>query len=337
MEDDRVYSTSLQVHPEQITLYTYQVAGKKPTRHLTTYLTNFAQNKHDGNVSKTATKKISRALDYMLFLAKPKTIPEGYRGAGLKFRISFITLTLPAKQIHTDREIIHTILQPTLDTFRKKYKIKNYIWRAEKQKNGNLHFHIILDKFIPYQELRSLWNKNLQILGYVSAYRAEQLEWHKNDFRLRKNLLKFWDETRQQEAYLKGTQCNWNNPNTTDVHSTKKVRNLKKYLCKYLTKKRFEVITDESINKETVNSILSSTGRLWACSESLSQLKGARADLDTYLERELAVITENQNCKVYTADHYTIFLINIKELDPNRCPIIYKIWQNYILETFPSD
>ena len=201
----------------------------------------------------------------MMYIAKPKIIPHGYRGAGLKFKINFITLTLPAKQVHPDKVIISEILQPFLNYLRKHYKVTNYIWRAEKQKNDNLHFHMLLDKFIDKSELRQLWNKYLQNLGYVRRYKENQLYWHNNGFQVRKKLLKYWPEEKQKEAYIKGIDQDWTNPNTTDIHSTKHIRHLKKYLCKYLCKNGKEVHKIEDLTNIPIADLLTISGRLWAC------------------------------------------------------------------------
>ncbi|GAH86291.1 unnamed protein product, partial [marine sediment metagenome] len=57
-----------------------------------------------------------------------------------------------------------------------------YVWRAEKQENGNIHFHFIVDNFIPWNELRNTWNRIQQNLGYISRFSEAQRLKHINGF-----------------------------------------------------------------------------------------------------------------------------------------------------------
>lgn len=45
--------------------------------------------------------------------------------------------------------------------------MKFYIWTAETQKNGNIHFHIITPTFINKYLLQITWNRHTETLGYV--------------------------------------------------------------------------------------------------------------------------------------------------------------------------
>lgn len=300
-----------------------------------TWKENFKENKHKDKISKIAQRKISKALDYIIYCAKSKQIPKGYKGEGLSFKISFITLTLCSPQIHSDKEIIHNCLQPLLNWLRKSYNVDSYIWRAEKQKNDNLHFHLILDEFIPYSELRNKWNKYLQNLGYVGRYAEIQRAWHKEGFHVRGKLLKVWSEENQLKAYRKGHTNNWNNPNTVDVHSTKHIHNLKKYLCKYLTKSRNEKINPEEINNKSTIELLPIDSRLWACSERLSNIRGAKDDFDTRYSDEIVKAQNVKGAKTVVKDHYSIIYISVKYLPHIGCNHLAKLFDEYIRIRFP--
>lgn len=336
MTQDRVYCPVLSINPSSLCTFSDLVSGPRPTRQLETYKENFKQNKHNDKISKIATKKISLALDYIIYVAKPKTIPQGYKGAGNKYKLAFVTLSLSSKQIHSDKEIITNCLQPLLNYFRKHYKLENYVWRAEKQKNGNIHFHIVLDKWIPYQDLRFRWNLYQQNLGYVSRYSENQKKFHKDGFRARPSMFKTWSENKQKQAYDKGFKENWNNPNSVDIHSTKRIKNLKKYLCKYLTKQPNEKIREDEINNTTVSGLLSIDSRLWACSEQLSNLKGARSDIDSDTFREIENIRSTKNVKTIISNYFTVTFIELKLLDKVEYPIVTKLFEDYIKLKFPT-
>jgi hypothetical protein len=84
-----------------------------------------------------------------------------------------LTVTLSAKQIHSDQEIKKEILQPFLKQLQRVSTLKYYFWKAEKQKNGNIHFHILIDTFIYRQTVQKIWNSSQENLGYISRFNQE--------------------------------------------------------------------------------------------------------------------------------------------------------------------
>lgn len=293
---------------------------------------NLADNKHHGRVSATAVKKITKAIDYALYLAAPKKLPDTLHGKNFTFRLNFITLDLCSEQQHSDNEIKKKIFQPMLNCLRQKYKVINYIWRAEKQANGNIHFHVVTDKFIPWLSLRNDWNKFQQNLGYVTRYRLNQLEFHRSGFKLRKELLASWSAADQLKAYKKGMSNNWDSPNSTDVHSLKNVSNIKQYFVKYFTKS-----TQSAHSKSEVKTQFSDLeGRLWGCSERLSNIKGARADIDSQLESELSRIVKSEQIKTHSSDFFTISFVHIDYLKQQGFEVIPQLFEDFIKATFPE-
>ena len=113
--------------------------------------------------------------------------------------IVFVTLTLPSKQIHTDK-LMKRQLALYIEKLQRNYGVQNYVWRAECQKNGNIHFHLLIDKFVDKTIIRDEWNEVINRLGYVDRSGIE-------------------------------------NPYSTDVHSMGKTPDdVIRYVTKYLTK-----------------------------------------------------------------------------------------------------
>ncbi|WP_157730177.1 rolling circle replication-associated protein [Tenacibaculum jejuense] len=125
--------------------------------------------------------------------------------------VVFVTLTLPSKQQHSDKQI-KRLQTRYIENLQKTYGVKYYVWKAEAQKNGNIHFHLLLDKWIHHTVHRKLWNKQLDKLGYLDSFQSKH--GHRN-------------------------------PNTTDVKSLKKddkgrkIKNPTSYIVKYMTKFEF--------------------------------------------------------------------------------------------------
>lgn len=120
---------------------------------------NWGKVKYKGNLSKETQKKIrtfatiwSRSIETynrLMSLSNPKDCR----------RIVFITLTLSSKQNHDDNWIKRNMLATFLQELKRKYNIVNYFWRAESQKNGNIHFHILTDSYIPKSACNYIWDR----------------------------------------------------------------------------------------------------------------------------------------------------------------------------------
>lgn len=104
--------------------------------------------------------------------------------------VTFVTLTLPSKQVHHDNFIKNECLDPFLEwvkatELKKGWNVKCYLWRAESQKNGDLHFHIIVDRWIDQKALRRKWNQLIERLNYVTMYRLTQQYIYRDGFCVR--------------------------------------------------------------------------------------------------------------------------------------------------------
>lgn len=124
-----------------------------------------------------------------------RNVSGGYNSKGEwidgKHLCTFVTLTLPAEQRHSDREICSQLINPFFVWARKQKGVRYYIWKKELQANGNLHYHIIWDKAVNWQDIRNEWNKLCNkgyVRGiahpfdYVDRYCARWSEVHKDGF-----------------------------------------------------------------------------------------------------------------------------------------------------------
>ena len=283
--------------------------------------TQFIDNKHHGKISKAAARKISRAVDYLTYLVPKRSYYHpGHNRTG-NYILNFITLTLSSEQIHTDNEIKSEILQPFLDELRKKWKVISYVWRAEKQKNGSIHFHLITDRFVWWNDLRNMWNFYQQKLGYITRYRDNQMLWHRSGFRFRPELAPKWSRDRQLKAYKDGIRHDWNSPNSTDVHGLKTIFDVRSYLRKYITK------------SEDIQDI---QGRIWGCSYNLTNLKGARTFAHGVICDELDKLVGTKGVKLYKSTYFTVIYFDVKLLSILHLVLLCTLFNEYIRDTFPE-
>lgn len=338
----------ISIHPDRINVYqTIEYDGYAPNRR--TFTKGAKINKETfGRLSIQSSRKLSKAADYLVFMASPKNVAGREKGKYYKFRLSFVTLTLSSRQVHPDNIIKNLFLNQFLVEAKKRWKVNRYVWRAEKQLNGNIHFHILLDKFIPWSELRDVWNRIQNKLGYVDRYRDTLREFHKNGFRIREDLLKNWPLKNQLRAFEAGTRSDWNNPNSTDIHSLKYVRNVKNYMVKYMTKNALELprfirikflqscindnipLSDDMQNEFEYLSQYFNDGRNWGCSYDLTNITGARGVIDSHIQRELSVINDFSQVKKFQGNYYTIYFLDINILASLGCTLLSNMFYLYL-------
>jgi hypothetical protein len=304
---------------------------------------NLKKNAHNGVLSKMAVKKIRRAIDYTVYLSKPMTRKIDHRNKRYDFTLNFITCTLSSTQIHSDLEIKKHIFQPLLNYFRQHYHVKNYVWVIEKQKNGNTHFHIVTDRWIPHNELRNKWNEYQQSLGYVTRYGLAQRAWHADGFRVRPELLKKWSFSQQYTAWLSGCRSDWTNPNSTDVHSLINIGNVRCYITKYVTKNQAKDIKTTAFTPHNIESVLDETeyyktitGRIWGCNEELSNVQGAFMEYDCDFPAEMQALSNDKSVFKVIKPYFSVFYISIDQLRAKGYLTLVNLFEKFCIQNFPS-
>lgn len=170
--------------------------------------TSFTSNQNPkgvikGKLSDNSKKKIKNIVISWLSTVQFYLLSNGYSLSETGKHIKFITLTLSDTQHHGDKEIKALMLNRFLTRIKRNYGMQNYLWIAETQRNGNLHFHIITDINIHHKALRDSWNKIQRDNGYLNTYYEKNKHY---------------------------------NANSTDIHTLKKINNLAAYLSKEMTK-----------------------------------------------------------------------------------------------------
>lgn len=223
---------------------------------------------YSGDMSAGSIKRAKRAIQLLLAISKPKKAVSFKTGKEFTFRVNFITLTLPAAQEDiSDKVIKKEVLEPFLRILRKKYQLKSYIWKAERQLNGNIHFHLTTDTYILYYRIRDEWNKCLAKLGFIERFRDK------------------WGHS---------------TPNSTDIHAVHKIDNLAGYMIKYMCKGQLDkYITKADKNASSqvplsdkggqkivrfvkkVSSLKPIEGKVWDCSANLKAKIRCEFEMDS--------------------------------------------------------
>lgn len=199
------------------------------------------RERYIGKMSKGAKKRLQKAVSLLIQSSRHIFVDNPITGKSQAHHISFITLTLPDIDKSKDAKFTHKyLLQPLLRVLRSRFLMHSYVWKCELQKNGSVHYHITSDCFIVHSKLREVWN---------------------NILRSKDMLLEFKN------------QYGHDNPNSTDVHSVKKVHDLEAYLLKYISK--------ESQNQVSLGA------KVWDCSKNLKEGKYFTTTLTTDLHEHL--------------------------------------------------
>lgn len=203
-----IFAPVCQVRAKSLVLYSQLMNREEFPRSSTVFQSNKERVVYTGSVTKGATKRLKKAIQTLVAISKNQVVYHDQWSYPIRFRLSFITLTLPAPQeTITDREIINKALAPFLRECTRKDKLNHYIWKAERQKNGNIHFHITTNVFIHYQTVQDRWNNHLQKFGLIDKFESVH---------------------------------NHRNPHSTEIRAVRNVTEIEKYLQKYYMKKAKE-------------------------------------------------------------------------------------------------
>lgn len=274
--DNSVLSVS--INPSSATVFVSRTHRNTTDKLVQSYTANFEKVRETNLLSIAASRKLKTAINWMAYLSREKTVFVKSLNKHVKTRLTFITLTLPNKQIHTDTEIKEKCLGPFLQWLRDKHKATKYIWKAEIQKNGNIHFHITTDKFIHYQALRKQWNRNLDQLGYCKRYTLE---------------------------------TGRISPPSTEIKSVRKVKNIAAYLGSYLSGTKAS--KGKKSSQEYNNRIIG--GRLWGVSSYLTRLKNPQITEENANFNELLKYLQGTSHGQFRTDYTTTFFISHDILD----------------------
>lgn len=178
MSMDQVYIPVMRVRPYSVT--TYSVPHQRPPRTVKQEETkkNLTRGVFKGVISQKSQRSLKLISEgWLLSIQEAKKCGRAKMGSERNY-ITFVTLTLSAKQQHSDNEIKRELLNNFLINAQRKWGVKEYVWRAEAQKNGNIHFHLFVDKYIHWFFLRNEWNRIQEKLGYLSEF--ERIHKHRD-------------------------------------------------------------------------------------------------------------------------------------------------------------
>lgn len=204
-QEEKVWIEYLSVRPDRVCKYArlqkVTEEEEEKSSNVSTAKANEARLEISEKIlSDKAGKRLKDTINILLACSRPKKLYSKSLDAYFNFKVNFITLTLPSAQVHTDKEIHNVVFKDFIRTWKRKNPHLLYVWKAETQDNGRIHYHVTTNSFLHHKLVRKFWNRALNSLGYID-------------------------------------RCKVTDPNSTDVHAVKKVNNLGGYLATYMNKK----------------------------------------------------------------------------------------------------
>lgn len=164
---------------------------------------NFNTERFKGIVTSPIKKKMRIILDTWFTAVFMKNMIKNKKNSYKNPYLVFLTLTLSEEQKDTDKWIKRHLLNEFFIILKRHVDFSHYFWKAEKQKNGNVHFHVIVDKYIQKEKLQKIWNRIQEKNGYTQKYFS--VHGH-------------------------------HNPPSTDIRKIDSMKNAINYVMKYVTK-----------------------------------------------------------------------------------------------------
>lgn len=246
-----------------------------------------------GTMSRSAASKMKRAIEYISLISQEKKVRNVAKGYEFTFKLSFITLTLSDVQKHSDSYIKTKMLKAFIDNLRRRYPAISYVWKAETQNNGRLHFHIITDHFIPTSYINYRWNKIQWNHGYLHKYLnknhhlnapSAEIRKVKNDKELAKYMRKYMLKNIEKLS-------------TAEIHQ--KIDSLKNriafcqdpHLCTKMSQELIPLY--RKLNESKKRKV---KGKLWGCSDNLL-LKPYVSQFDGFDYHEQAHLNSHKEIK----------------------------------------
>lgn len=295
LEYSCTYIPTLKISPAFIVAYSTKVETKQRNKNVYwNFGTDDTKKKtYSGEMTEGSQKRLKEKCELLNAITTPKSYVNSRTGKRTSFKLIFVTLTLSAPQGKvTDKELKQFVLKPFIRTMKTK-GMRNYIWKAERQKNGNLHFHLFMDSFIYHTVIRKVWNQYQEKFNFISQFEAK------------------WGHR---------------NPNSTDVEAIRDEKGVTNYMIKYMMKSPKEDKEEEEIGASEVDIF----GRCWDCSERL-KIKNNTAEFATDEEFDLInQAVESGHLVKHSMDFCTLFFYRGKRKEQYLPPTLMNRYKSYI-------
>jgi len=125
----------------------------------TTWRKKPERKEQNGKLSLNARRKLKNAIRWLIASSPIKKCYEKKQKKTVEYRINMCTLTFKSNM--QDDKLARLLLGKWLEMSKYRFSLEHYIWKAEPQERGAIHFHISSGLYLPYKEVAYTWNRLL--------------------------------------------------------------------------------------------------------------------------------------------------------------------------------
>lgn len=103
---------------------------------------------------------MKRAIQWLIACSEFKETWEKRKHALVRWRVNHCCLTFHENL--KDDNWARKILSSWLEVAKYRWDVRQYVWKAEPQERGAIHFHLTTNKYMPHEEVRYTWNRALR-------------------------------------------------------------------------------------------------------------------------------------------------------------------------------
>lgn len=338
---DPIFIQNVKIYSDKIIRYPLRYDDGPRKQVTPTSQSNLTRGLFNGYISKESGRVIRKRLEaWIKSVQINKDVNGKHKNPGHS-HIVFATLTLPSQQCHGDNEIKRNVLMPFLQQLKRKTGVGEYFWSAEPQKNGNLHFHVLFDRYIDKDRLNDYWLGATDTLGYYSRYVAAtgdinppstKINVCPADMSLVKYIMKY--VSKQPEIRCSYKQVDGKGVKRISYYAREEFNGGSRELTEY----GYDL---ESHDVECVNGRWFGLyerrpieGRSWGMSKNLIGLD-VFTSIATYRVHDLLTIAEYApNVQLRKVDHAEIFLMNTHDFMMKHDIVLLQEYRVYYLKLY---
>lgn len=291
---------------------------------------NLTRGTYNGYMSPATRRQVRRIVStwvrsVMIYRAELKKRWD----PGRAYPVAF-ALTLPSAQIHPDKDITRQCLTPFLQYLRRVHHVEHYFWRAEAQENGNLHYHVLADKYIDARDLQFAWNHHVNALGYVDRYivTGEEIEAPSTEIHAIRNTVKdrVTGEVREVDPvdYLLDYLLDCARETVAPGHDANDP-NAPRVLVGTYRKK------DGSVGTYTTRPI---SGRVWGMSDKLRSVREPRCQASELIVEALERGVDRGSVRKVEKEHAVLFFGDVHGSLKAHHPGLWALVKGYYVHVF---
>jgi hypothetical protein len=279
---------------------------KKPADHTRK---NLVKGSPAGFIARDAAKRIRHIITDWTQAVNCGSSWSKREGVEHGIYFSFCTLTLPVKQMHDDKVLKQDLLNPFIKALQRDHGVTNYLWRAEPQRNGNIHFHLFLDRFIEFDLIAKYWDYHLEFLGYITAYYeqsgslfppATQIVKVPKDGQLREYIAKYLSKAQAKRRSILPADL-------SDLDLPKSERAPK------VTRISYWATGEDKQGVSYEYEVRAILGRVWGCSDRLRNLKPFNVLVSDITGKWINMLAKTQAAYVTAKEYITILTGSLTE------------------------